>query len=293
MSAAALALVLVAALLHAAWNLVAKKAGGDSRFVLLFALMSAVLWAPVGAWAGWPAVPQWRAREWALVAASGALHVLYFAALLRGYRSSELTVVYPVARGTGPLVSAFGALALLGETMSAAGAAGVCAVAGGIVLVAGGPRLWSAARGAEQRERVARGIAWGAATGLFIAGYTLVDGYAVKVARMSPILVDYFGNLARIAFLLPLAARDFGGFAAAARAQWRAALVVALLGPLAYVLVLYAMTLAPLSHVAPAREVSLLFAALLGGRLLGEGDRLLRLAGALCIAGGVAALALS
>ena len=83
-----------------------------------------------------------------------------------------------------------------------------------------------------------------------------------------------------------------GGFADLWRAQWRAALVVAVLGPLGYVLVLYAVQLAPLSHVAPAREVSMLFAALIGGRLLGEADRATRLLGAACIAGGVGALAL-
>ena len=109
---------------------------------------------------------------------------------------------------------------------------------------------------------------------------------------LSPILVDYVGNLFRVPFLLPAALRDRRGFAVLWRAQWRAALVVAVLGPLGYVLVLYALRLAPLSHVAPAREVSMLFAALLGGRLLGEGDRATRLAGAVCIAGGVAALAL-
>jgi drug/metabolite transporter (DMT)-like permease len=76
------------------------------------------------------------------------------------------------------------------------------------------------------------------------------------------------------------------------RIQWRSALVVAVLGPLGYVLVLYAVRLAPLSHVAPAREVSMLFAALIGGRMLGEGDRGWRIVGALCIAGGVAGLAL-
>jgi drug/metabolite transporter (DMT)-like permease len=70
------------------------------------------------------------------------------------------------------------------------------------------------------------------------------------------------------------------------------ALVVAVLGPLGYVLVLYAVRLAPLSHVAPAREVSMLFAALIGGRLLGEGERGWRIVGAMCLAGGVAALAL-
>jgi len=85
--------------------------------------------------------------------------------------------------------------------------------------------------------------------------------------------------------------RDLAGLRGAWRGQWRQALVVATLGPLAYILVLYAVTMAPLSHVAPAREVSMLFAALLGGRLLGERDRGLRLAGAACIAAGVMALA--
>ena len=74
-------------------------------------------------------------------------------------------------------------------------------------------------------------------------------------------------------------------------AQWRPALVVAVLGPFSYVLVLYAVRLAPLSHVAPAREVSMLFAAILGGTLLGESDRMMRLLGAGAIAAGVAALA--
>ena len=120
----------------------------------------------------------------------------------------------------------------------------------------------------------------------------MIDGYAVKVMLISPLLVDYFGNLLRLPFLLPAALRDRAALRSLWNTQWRYALVVALLGPLAYVLVLYAVKLAPLSHVAPAREVSMLFAALLGGKLLGEGDRGLRMAGALCIAGGVAALAL-
>jgi len=95
-----------------------------------------------------------------------------------------------------------------------------------------------------------------------------------------------------VPFLLPAALRGRRDFGEVWRAQWRSALVVAVLGPLGYVLVLYAVRLAPLSHVAPAREVSMLFAALIGGRMLGEDDRSLRLLGAACIAGGVAALAL-
>ena len=107
----------------------------------------------------------------------------------------------------------------------------------------------------------------------------------------SPLLVDYFGNVLRIPFLAALVWPVRAGLREAWRTQWQHALVVAALGPIGYVLVLYAVTMAPLSHVAPAREVSMLFAALIGGKLLGEGDRGLRLAGAACIAFGVIALA--
>lgn len=186
----------------------------------------------------------------------------------------------------------WGVVLLLGEAMSLAGVAGVAAVTLGVFFVAGGAALWAKAHDPSQRARVRAGLAYGAATGALIAGYTLVDGYAVKVLLLSPVLVDYVGNLFRLPFLLPAALRDPRAFAHAWRLQWRHALVVAVLGPLGYVLVLYAMRLAPLSHVAPAREVSMLFAALLGGRLLGEGDRGARITGAVCIACGVAALAL-
>lgn len=287
----ALALVLVAALLHAFWNIVAKKADGGSPFVLLTAIMIVTVWAPVGLWAGWDVVPQWGAFEWGLVLASGISHLVYFNVLLRGYRLSDLTVVYPVARGTGPLVSAFGALLLLGETMHWTGVLGVFAVTGGVFLIAGGPGLWARAHDPAERRRVQLGLGYGALTGLLIAGYTLIDGYAVKVALISPILVDYVGNLLRIPFMLPSALRDRAACLAAWRLQWRHALVLGVVSPLGYVLVLYAAQIAPLSHVAPAREVSMLFAALLGGKLLGEGDRGWRLAGAACIAAGVVGLA--
>jgi drug/metabolite transporter (DMT)-like permease len=288
----ALALVLAAAVLHALWNIAAKHAGGDHRFVLSSALLMLVIWSPVAYWAGRDAVPLWRWAEWGIVLASAIVHVVYYTCLLRGYRLSDLTVVYPVARGTGPLLSSFGALLLLGETLGVVGVMGVAGVVLGVFLVAGGPALWAKAHDPLQRVRVRAGLRYGALTGALIAGYTLIDGYAVKAMLLSPILVDYFGNALRVPFLLPQSLRDRPAFVAALRAQWRHALVVALLGPLAYVMVLYAMTLAPLSHVAPAREVSMLFAALIGGRLLGERDRGLRLAGAGCIAAGVVALAL-
>ncbi len=293
MPLSALALVLVAALLHAAWNIVAKRSGGAGHFVLMGAVFVAVLWAPLGVWSAWGVVTHWSAATWAILLASGLAHLVYIHALLAGYRAADLTVVYPVARGTGPLVASLGAVLLLDEHLGALGLAGVAAVTLGVFLIAGGPGLCSQLHDAQQRQRVRRGLAWGAVTGLLIALYTVIDGYAVKVLLISPILVDYVGNLLRIPFMLPGAWRDRAGFVRDCKTQWKPALLLAAISPLGYVLVLYAATMAPLSHVAPARELSMLFAALLGGRLLGEVDRGLRLLGAACMAAGVAALALA
>ncbi|KAF1047952.1 EamA family transporter [Xylophilus sp.] len=294
MAAGAFALILLAGLIHAGWNFVAKKAGGDARFAFFTAACNMLVWSPLGWWLGRKAVPLWGAAEWAVVAASGLLHVLYYIVLLRGYRVGDLTVVYPLARGSAPLLSSLTAVLLPGEHLSGLGAAGIAGVVGGVFLIAGGPALWQAARHSQDaaaRQRVRRGVGHGLLTGAFIAGYTVVDGYAVKVLGMSPVLVDYMGNLLRLGLLLPVVLRDLPAARGLWRLQWKPALAVGAVSPIAYVLVLYAMQQAPLSHVAPAREVSMLFAALLGGRLLGERDRGLRIAGALCIAAGVAALA--
>jgi uncharacterized membrane protein len=177
--------------------------------------------------------------------------------LLRGYRNADLTVVYPLARGSGPLLSSMVAIVFLDEEISALGFSGIAAVV----------------------------------IGVFIATYTVIDGYAVKIAFMSPILVDYIGNLARLVFLLPPVLRDPQEARVLRQQQWKYASFVGIIALISYVLVLYAMQVAPLSHVAPAREVSMLFAALLGGQLLGEGDRVARILGALCIGYGVMALA--
>jgi drug/metabolite transporter (DMT)-like permease len=290
----ALGLVLLAAVLHASWNIAAKHAGGDQRFTLLTSLMTSVLWLPAGLWFGWDEVPRWGLVEWGAVAASAVVHLLYFNSLLTGYRVADLTVVYPLARGSGPLITAAVAVTLFGESLTPFGTAGVLAVCGGVFLIAGGPALiWNVRRGAHDlaaRQRVLAGVRWGLLTGAMIAGYSVIDGYAIKVLLIGPVIFDYACNVLRLPLQLPTLLRHGGGLAAVWRAQWKQALVVATLGPLAYILVLYALTLAPLSHVAPAREISMLVAALLGGRLLGESDRGLRLLGAACIVGGVMAL---
>jgi len=304
MSPLALALVLAAAVCHASWNLIAKRSGGGgNEFVLMSSILVGLVWAPVVAWTGIQGVAAWGWLEWVVLAVSAAVHVLYFRCLLHGYAVADLTVVYPLARGSGPLLSSVAAVFVLGESLSWLGAAGALSVVAGVFLIAGGPGLLRQLLGRGEagalsesrafvRQRLHLGLFWGALTGVFIATYTVIDGYAVKVLLISPILVDYVGNVLRIPVMGPFALRDPARFKAVWRAQWKAALAIAVLGPTSYIMVLYAMQLAPLSHVAPAREVSMLFAALAGGSLLGEGDRWLRLLGAAAIALGVAGLAL-
>ena len=288
----AFALVLLAGLIHASWNIAAKKAGGDARFAFFTSVFLMLVWAPVGIYFAIDVVGNWGMLEWGIILASGLLHVLYFVVLLRGYRKADLTVVYPIARGSGPLLSSAAAIFLLSETLSPTGMAGIAGVVIGVFLIAGGPKLLHATHDPLARKKLHKGMLYGLLTGMFIASYTVLDGYAVKVLLMSPILIDYFGNLVRLPMLLPSVLRNRAETRTLWRAQWKYALIVGTISPVSYVLVLYAMQVAPLSHVAPAREVSMLFAALIGGHLLGESDRLLRLAGAVLIAAGVIALAI-
>ncbi|MBM3389449.1 MAG: EamA family transporter [Betaproteobacteria bacterium] len=291
MSTLALSIVLLAALLHAGWNLVAKRSGGDHHFLFLVVCLIAVLWSPL-LWVWGPdELRRWQARDWSLAALSGFIHVLYFLALLKGYREADLTVVYPTARGSGPLLTAFGAAIWLDEGLGPVGVAGLLAVSAGLWLLAGAPGWRRGQLSAQETMRLRLGLLWGGLTGLTVACYTLVDGYAMRVALLSPLIYDYFANVLRLPWLAPLVWRDRHRAVGVWAAQWKLALVVAVCSPAAYILVLLAFTMAPVSHVAPAREVSMLFAALLGGHLLAERDKWLRLAGAAAMGLGVVLLA--
>src|SRR6478609_7163391 len=201
MPASSLALVILAGLIHAVWNITAKKAGGDARFATFTGLLMALIWAPLGIWLGWDVLPTWGSVEWGLVVVSGVVHVLYYIALLRGYRKADLTVVYPLARGSGPLLSSLVAITLLGERITTLGMAGILAVVAGVFFIAGGPALFRAAHDPVKKAGIRKGMVYGLLTGVFIASYTVVDGYAVKFMLMSPILLDYYGNFVRLLFL--------------------------------------------------------------------------------------------
>ena len=251
-----------------------------------------VVWSPLCIWLGWNIVPTWGIKEWLLIAASGFVHWLYFVCLLTGYRKSDLTIVYPMARGSGPLLSSGVAVVVFGEQISSLGVLGIAGVVIGVFLIAGGFSLFKQAHDPTKRERIKAGVLWGLLTGALIACYTVLDAYTVKIVAMSPILFDYWCNILRMPYAAVPVLRDIPEAQRLWKLQWKYAAITAIFSPIAYVCVLYAVLIAPVSHVAPAREVSMLFAALIGGHFLGESDRGLRVLGALCIAAGVMALAL-
>lgn len=279
----ALCLVLLAALTHACWNISAKFAAESRHFVWLFSAGSVIIYGPIVIGLVLVEQPQFGPRHWLALAATSVLHLLYSITLQRGYRHSDLSVVYPIARGTGPLLSFIGAVILLGEAATPQSVLGLVLIVSGILLVAGLIGHHERAPGV--------GVFYGLLTGVFIAAYTLNDGWAVKVLMISPFVIDLTGNLFRTLVLAPRAWRDRAQVAIEARVYRKPVIIVSVLGPLGYILVLFAMRLAPVSHVAPARELSTLVGAWFGSRLLRESSGPWRIAGAALIVAGVISLA--
>ena len=230
-----------------------------------------VVWAPLGWWLGRDELPRWGMTEWVFVAISGVLHVVYYVTLLRGYRRADLTVVYPVARGSGPLLSSLLAIALLGERISALGALGIAGVVGGVFLIAGGPGLVRAAHDPASRARIHKGLYYGALTGVFIAAYTLVDGQGARLSG-NPV-----GYVLVLALLEPWGViayqwlRRPDALAGYVRRHWATGFLGAGVATSAYAIVLWAMTQAPIAVVAALRESSVIFAVLIGYLWFREG----------------------
>jgi drug/metabolite transporter (DMT)-like permease len=286
LSAVSLALVLAAAVLHATWNLFAKRAGdGGTAFVWLCAVTMAALYAPFGLVVYLVARPDIGLTQLGFMAGSGVLHLCYFTLLQHGYRVGDLSLVYPLARGTGPMLSTAAAVLILSErptTLALTGAAFVCA---GVIV------LGTTSRPSDDRSR-APAVIFGLLTGGLIAVYTLWDKHAVGTLAVPPILLDVTANAVRGALLTPSALRRKDVVRGVWRHNRREVIGVSLIAPLAYILVLTALAVSPVSYVAPAREVSILVGTIFGVRLLREGHLGPRIAGALAIVGGLAALAL-
>jgi drug/metabolite transporter (DMT)-like permease len=281
----ALALILGAAVIHATWNLINKQASGHATFTWLVAVLSALLYAPATL-----AIVEIFQIEInfvtiGMMAGSAALHSAYFVLLNQGYRVGDLSLVYPLARGSGPLLTCIAAILFLGERPSVVALLGALLIIGGVVVLSG-----NLTKLRERADQTAVRLAL--ITGLFIAAYTLWDKQAVSHFGIAPLVLDWGANVGRALILAPFALK----YSDETMAEWREhkyeAIAIAVLIPLSYILVLTAMTFTPVSYIAPAREISILIGTAMGARLLAEGDAPRRLAAAGAMVVGIIGLAI-
>jgi drug/metabolite transporter (DMT)-like permease len=267
MSYAALSLVVLAAFIHAAWNLLSKRAAlAGPSFVFAYNLFCCVLYAPWALWILARGEMAWNLPVVGCILLTGVVHLAYSLCLQRGYQVADLSVVYPVARGMGPTVSTLAAFLFLGEAPTSNGILGLLCVVVGIGLISTQGNL-----AIFRRPGGLTGVRWGVVTGMLIACYTVVDAYGVKVLAIHPVVLDWCSNFLRFAFLAPLMLHDSHGALKRMRGKWRLAVGVGLLSPLSYILVLMALSMqAPLSIVAPMREMSMMVGALFGMVILQE-----------------------
>lgn len=287
MTALALALIFGSAVLHATWNLLAKRAAGGVEFVWLVALTVTVCYAPLLVVYLWVARPEFTLQHALLAGGSAIIHVAYFVSLQRGYRAGDLSLVYPLARGSGPALATALAILVLGERPGPQALLGTALVVLSVFVLAGGR---SGRRGGPSQRRA---VLYGLATGVFISLYTTWDGFAVGHAGAAPIVYMLVGEAFRALMLAPVALRNRPEVARIWREARGPTIGVALLSTLAYMMVLTAMQFTPVSLVAPTREISILIGTILGARLLAEGQWRRRLLGALGMVAGVALLALA
>jgi drug/metabolite transporter (DMT)-like permease len=288
-TAAALGLVLAAALLHATWNLALKRSAGK-LVVSWLGLPAGVLLASPGLLL-LPGDFEVSGAGWACILATGVLHALYFLFLSEAYERGELSLVYPLARGSGPLLVGLLAPLLLGEALTPRGAAGIGLVVLGLFGMGGRPEPKGPAQGRLLGAWRAPDVAMALLTGLTIAAYSLVD--KVGVSLVHPYLYQVLMMGLAFVALTPYVVWRQRPSLATLQAEWRAVVFVGVLSFAAYQLVLFALRLAKVAYVVAAREVSIVFGAALGAALLGERHGARRLLAAAGIAAGTALIALS
>ncbi len=272
--------------MHAVWNLIFKKTNGGLPLVWLVSLASAVIYLPFVIWQLAQSQASLTGVMYGFALASAVLHLLYFIVLQIGYRKADLSIVYPMARGTGPLLSATGAVLFFGERPGWMAISGIVLIVTGVFIMTGLKLRLS------DDERLKTGIVYGTITGLFIAAYTLWDKIAVTDYNVSALILTFASMLLPLLVLLPKAVKEKQEIRREMRQHWKHIVVIAVLAPLSFILVLMALKTTPVSYVAPARELSIVFGVFFGTGLLKEADAKKRIIAAIIMLLGISFLAM-
>ena len=280
----ALVLLLVAAVLHAGWNLFVKRAREKQVFTWWGLVVGSICFAPLLLLS-----QSFPLRVWPYVIFSALVEGAYYIVLTRAYEHGDFSLVYPMARGAAPAFLVIWAVLFLGERPRIAGFVGLALIVLGLVIV-GGNTWWSL-----RKTTVLSGSGIGLALGvaLCISIYSAIDGAAVRIVAPLPYTVLVI-SLSTV-FITPVILVRYGGRAAAAewRTNWFRIVIVGILMLLSYMLVLQTYAIAHVSYAGAIREISVVFAAFIGWRWLGEGFGLLRLLGASVIFVGILVIAIA
>lgn len=267
--------VLFAAACHAGWNALIKVGLDPLSTTTLISIGSglvALAFLPV------VGVPAWAAWPW--IVASVAVHLVYFASLIESYRTGDLGQVYPIARGSAPLMTGTATTFFLGEHLSAIGWTGIVALVAGVFLL-------SAHGGRDLAKIDRRAVGFALFTGLTICAYSVVDGVGARLAgNPNAYSLWLFVGIALV--MLPYAIlRDGPAVVPAMQRYWRRGFAGGALQVLSYGIAIWAMTLAPIAIVATLRETSVLFGAVIAVVILKEPLRAMRIVAALLIVSGL------
>ena len=281
----AVLLVVGAAACHCAWNLILKSASDRAEVSLGALVVGAVLASPVLAVY---ALRDVSLEGWLLIALSGVFETAYVIALTAAYGAGDLSLVYPIARGTPALLVAPLSVALLGERLSAPGIIGIGLVVAGI-FATHQPASHGGTAGAGSHGRA---VVLALLTGLAISGYSFVNKLGVQRVPV-PLYATLVFAVDAVFLTIVLRARGGLRWPLLPRGGWTPALIVGVLMMGSYLGVLGAMTLAPLAYVVAARELSIVLTTIAGVVLLAERASARRLGGAALIFAGLVAIALS
>lgn len=285
MGISALGLLIAAAFLHAAWNLIFKKIAGGKEIVWLLNAAITAISTPLALYSLYTDFGKLSPYCIVAICGSAVLQTAYFNLLNKCYATGDFSLVYPLARGSGPFIATLAAIVLLGEHPSALALKGTAAIGLGVFMLLGNPAKLAGAKSLKP-------ILYALLTGACIASYTIWDKYAVSGIGVPPFLMLWGTSLGITLLMSPHCLFCFEEIKKQWREKYRSVIIVAFLGSGSYIIVLWVMTFTPVSYVAPTREMSILIGVLMGSKLLAEENLLLRLAATLIILAGITALAI-